>query len=242
MFNEKTSEYSAKQGKEIPVWQSDKYKESRDKAIEIIKSGNYGLSEADFWILMNETKSGKMAYTGLIISHNGCLKINDKLPKTDRFRPECVSLDKDGFNASLVYSYCCAEQGIFEVGEVNAKNCRIDYPYAMAFKRMYDRVVLKQSKLAYSGIYSEVEADEFKRRYDEDDEKSASTTDAPKTTTEKKDLPPITNCVECKGVITPWIVDGKTKMTASGVIDYTIGKYGVPLCLECAKKRKNANQ
>lgn len=251
MFNEKTSEYSAKQGKEIPVWQSDKYKESRDKAIEIIKFGNYGLSEADFWILMNETKSGKMAYTGLIISHNGCLKINDKLPKTDQFRPDCVSLDKDGFNASLVYSYCCAEQGIFEVGEVNAKNCRIDYPYAMAFKRMYDRVVLKQSKLAYSGIYSEVEADEFKRRYDEDAEKPTTNTGKPDGVTPEPTTPkqpkakqdaPITNCVECKGVITPWIVDGKTKMTASGVIDYTIGKYGVPLCLECAKKRKNANQ
>lgn len=70
--------------------------------------------------------------------------------------------------------------------------------------------------------------------------------DTPEPTTPKqpkaKQDAPITNCVECKGVITPWIVDGKTKMTASGVIDYTIGKYGVPLCLECAKKRKNANQ
>ena len=50
MFNEKQMEYSAKQGKDIPVWQSDKYKESRDKAVEIIKSGKYGLFEGDFWI------------------------------------------------------------------------------------------------------------------------------------------------------------------------------------------------
>lgn len=228
MFNEKTSEYSAKQGKDIPVWQTDKYKESRNKAVEIINSGKYELSEADFWILMNETKSGKMAYTGLIISHNGCLKINDKLPKTDKFRPECVSLDKDGYNASLVYTYCCAEQGIFEVGEVNSKNCRIDYPYAMAFKRMYDRVVLKQSRLAYAGIYSEVEADEFKRRYD-----GEAQDDKP----QKKPETPL-NCVECHGVITPFMEDGKQKMSAMQVADYTISKYGVPLCIECAKKRK----
>lgn len=79
-FGENVEEYSQKQGKKIPVWQSDKYKESKKKACEIIESGKYGLSPADFWILMNETKSGKMGYTGLIISHNGCLKINDNAP------------------------------------------------------------------------------------------------------------------------------------------------------------------
>lgn len=230
MFNEKQMEYSAKQGKDIPVWQSDKYKESRDKAVEIIKSGKYGLFEGDFWILMNETKSGKMAYTGLIISHNGCLKINDNLPKEDQFRPDAVQMDKDGYNSSLVYSYCCAEQGLYEVGEVNSKNCRIEYPYAMAFKRMFDRVVLKQSKLAYSGIYSEVEADEFKQRYDVPAIENQPTT--------QNNTPEITNCAECKGVIMPWIVDGKQKMSRSQIVDYTLSKYGMPLCMDCASKRK----
>ena len=79
MFNENKKEYSKKQGKEIEVWQSPKYIEARDKAIELINSKKYDLTEGDFWILMNETKSGKMGYTGLIISHNGCLKINDKI-------------------------------------------------------------------------------------------------------------------------------------------------------------------
>lgn len=64
----------------LPVWQSPKFIESRAKAIELIDSGKYGLTDQNFWILMNKTKSGKMAYTGLIISHNGCLKINDSLP------------------------------------------------------------------------------------------------------------------------------------------------------------------
>ena len=163
-FGEKKTEYNAKLGKECDVWQSPKYLEAKKKAIEALESDTYKdvLSEADFWILMNATKSGKMAYTGLIISHNGCLKINDALPEDKRFKPSCMTLDKDGYNGSLVYSYSNDEQGIYEVGEVSAKNCTNAYPYAMALKRCMDRVILKSSKLAYSGIYSDSEAEEFK--------------------------------------------------------------------------------
>lgn len=161
-FNEKATEWSTKQGKEIPVWQTPKYIESRNKAVEMIDSKKYGLENSDFWILMNETKSGKMAYTGLIISHNGCLKINDSLATEMKFRPECVRENQTGYKNSLVFTYCCPEQGMFEVGEVNNENCKNAYPYAMAFKRCFDRVVLKNSKLAFSGVYSEAEADEFR--------------------------------------------------------------------------------
>ena len=192
-FGEKKSEYNAKAGKEVEVWQSPKYLEAKKKAIEIIESGinhKQVLSEADFWILMNATKSGKMAYTGLIISHNGCLKINDALQENDRFKPSCMSLDKDGYKGSLVYSYSNDEQGIYEVGEVSDKNCTNAYPYAMALKRCMDRVILKSSKLAYSGIYSDSEAEEFKNEPDETKEVKAETpkeTKAPETKTAAKD-------------------------------------------------------
>jgi len=106
---------------------------------------------------MNETKTGKMGYSGLIISHNGCLKINDKLE--NKFNTSSVSLDKEGYAGSLVYTY--TDEDVFEIGEINTKNCKNDYPYAMAFKRCFDRVVLKKSKLAYAGVYSDSEADEF---------------------------------------------------------------------------------
>lgn len=157
MFNEKTEEYSSKQNKAIPVWQSPKYLEAKEKAIELIESGKYNLTEGDFWILMNETKTGKMGYTGLIISHNGCLKINDNLANS--FKTDCVNLDKEGFGNSLVYTYI--DEDVYEVGEVSKDNCKNSYPYAMAFKRCFDRVVLKKSKLAYAGVYSDSEADEF---------------------------------------------------------------------------------
>lgn len=159
-FNEKTTEYSSKQKTNIPVIQSDKYLQSKKKAIEIIEKYD-DIEDSDFWILKNETKTEKMMYSGLIISHNGCLKINDHLGS--KFMPSCVTLDKDGYRGSLVYSYCNDDQGIYEVGEVSSDNCRNSYPYAMAFKRLFDRVVLKLSKLAYSGVYSDSEADEFRR-------------------------------------------------------------------------------
>lgn len=163
-FGEKEEEYSVKDKDVLPVWQSPKYKESKEKAIEMIESKKYGLTEADFWILMNRTNSGKMAYTGLIISHNGCLKINDALD--NKINPKNFTIDKDGYNDSLVYTY--TDDDTYEVGEFNTVNGKNAYPYAMAFKRCFDRVVLKKSKLAYSGIYSEVEADEFNKNQDEE--------------------------------------------------------------------------
>lgn len=164
-FNEKKNEFY--NGIEIPVWQSPKYVESKEKAIEMIKEEKYKLSEGDFWILMNTNKAkDKMIYTGLIISHNGCLKINDSMD--NKVDPTKFSLDKEGYNGSLVYTYI--DEDTYEVGEVNKTNCKNEYPYAMAFKRCFDRVVLKKSKLAFSGIYSEVEADEFKEDLEVKDE------------------------------------------------------------------------
>lgn len=157
MFNEQKEEYSRKQCENLPVWQSPKYIQAREKAIELINSKKYDLNEGDFWILMNETKTGKMQYSGLIISHNGCLKINDKLE--NKINPRNFILDKDGYNGSLTYTYIDDE--IYEVGEVSNNNCKNEYPYAMALKRCFDRVVLKKCKLAYEGVYSDSEADEF---------------------------------------------------------------------------------
>ena len=166
-FGEKKEEYV--DGKNLPVWKSPKYEQSKKKAIEIIDSDKYGLTEGDFWILWNTySNKKKVMYSGLIISHNGCLKINDRQSDENKFNPECVTVNENGFDNSLVFTYKSKEQGIYEVGEVSKNNCKNQYPYAMAFKRCFDRVVLKISKLAYEGIYSDSEADEFKERYDDD--------------------------------------------------------------------------
>lgn len=169
-FGEKKTENI--NGKTLPVeFITPKYKEARNKAIELLESDKYKgiLETSDFWILVNTyANKTKAMYSGLIISHDGCLKINDVLDEELKFKPECMTLDKDGYNGSLVFTYNCPKQGIYEVGEVSKDNCKNDYPYAMALKRCMDRVILKNSKIAYSGIYSDSEADEFTKRIDED--------------------------------------------------------------------------
>lgn len=168
-------------------WQSPRYIEATKRAIEILESDMLKgiIKESDFWQLTGKTKNGKTAYNGLIISHNGCLKINDALPASLKFIPNCVTVDKDGFNGSLVYTYVNQEQGLYEVGEVSRTNCSNAYPYAMAIKRLFDRVVLKNSKLAYSGIYSEAESEEFKNEPKED-KKETPEPEAVNETAEKK--------------------------------------------------------
>lgn len=200
-FGEKKTENI--NGKTLPVeFITPKYKEARNKAIELLESDKYKgiLETSDFWILVNTyANKTKAMYSGLIISHDGCLKINDVLDKELKFKSECMTLDKEGYNGSLVFTYNCPEQGIYEVGEVSKDNCKNDYPYAMALKRCMDRVILKNSKIAYSGIYSDSEADEFTKRIDEDvveekpkTTKTATTQKVPvKTETKQKggDLP-----------------------------------------------------
>lgn len=184
-FDEKDKEFNTKTGSEAPVWKSPRYLEAKKKAIDALESEQYRgvLEESDFWILKNSLKNGNISYTGLIISHNGCLKINDSLPPEKRFDPDSITIDKDGYGGSLVFIYKNASQGIYEVGEVNARNCKNEYVYAMALKRCMDRVILKSSKLAYSGIYSDSEADEFK------EPERTSVTDNEKKTPEKKEEP-----------------------------------------------------
>lgn len=163
-FGEKEEEVL--NGIELPVWQSPKYKEAKKGVIDILESEKYKnvLDVSDFWILMNTyANKTKMMYTGLIISHNGCLKINDLLE--NKFNPNCLTLDKEGYNNSLVYTY--KDEDVYEVGEVSKENCKNNYPYAMALKRCFDRVVLKKCKLAYKGIYSDSEADEFSEKIEQ---------------------------------------------------------------------------
>ena len=177
-------------GKKIPVeFHTPKYNEAKNKTTELLNSEKYKgvLEPSDFWILVNTYANKKKAmYSGLIISHDGCLKINDVLEDKLRFKPECMSLDKEGYNNSLVYSYICPEQGLYEVGEVSKDNCKNDYPYAMALKRCFDRVVLKNSRIVYSGIYSDSESDEFLKKTDESESVPAEKPkEAPKKTTTK---------------------------------------------------------
>lgn len=225
MFGEKTKEFNPKTQTDVPVWKSPKYQEAREQAVSIVKNATYGLSENDFWIQKNLNKNGdKMVYTGLIISHNGCLKINDFL--NEKFKPECVSVDKDGYSDSLIFLYNCPEQGLLEVGEVNRNNCKIAYPYAMALKRMFDRVVLKLSKLAYAGIYADTESEEFA----EDNDEKITAEERENETLKQINLePPV--CQICGKEVKPAKNREGEVITAQEIFD----KYG--MCLNCVRNQ-----
>lgn len=238
MFNEKSTEYDSETGKNLPVQMMPKYKTSRDAAIKLLQEKKY-MEESDFWILMGRTKKkDKMLYTGLIISHNGCLKLNDNADEAKKFRAECVSLDKDGYNNSLVYTYCCPEQGIYEVGEVSAKNLKSQYPYAMAFKRCYDRVVLKLCGLAFYGVYADSEADEFK-----EDKERALPDEKPLRQMTNDEFGAVVNgeaieekeyqCADCKERI-----EAFGKYTARQIAETSEKEFGIRLCVECGKKAR----
>ena len=169
-FGAQKMEYNSKAGANTKTWESPKFLEGKKKAVELIDKTEYGLTEADFWIL--KTYSAKtITYAGLIISHNGCLKINDKLAAEAKFVPSCVSWVRNGAG-DLVLQYLNDKQGLLEFGEASIKNCTNAYPFAMVLKRLQDRVILKNSKIAFSGIMSEVESEEFKRTEREDQEKA----------------------------------------------------------------------
>lgn len=159
-FGGKAKERHPESKQYVEVWQNPKYEEGYAKAVDLIDNGMYNLTEGDFWILKTFGKD-YCQYAGLIISHNGCLKINDALPKDLKFVPSCVSWVKN-MTGDLVLQYQNDDQGILEFGEASIKNCKNSYPFAMVLKRLQDRVILKNSKIAFSGIMSEVESDEFK--------------------------------------------------------------------------------
>lgn len=215
-FGEKKQEFNAKKGEMVDVVVNAKYHKSRKKAIELIEKYDF-LDESDFWILMNETKSGKMAYTGLIISHNACLRLNDSQPPELKFQVESLSSRISEYSNGLLYEYANSEQGLYEVGEVTSMNCKNAYPHAMAFKRLFDRVVLKLTKIAYDGILSDSEGDELKEPEYSKKEK-----------VEKKDG----YVCELCGTVTY----GTKTRPASELKEASIKKYGQPLCKGCAEK------
>lgn len=159
-FGEQKTE--RKNGKAVEVWQTPRYLEAKNKVISLLDSAEYKdiLSDADFWILKNFNKEETIcSYTTLIINHNACLKLNDHLPKEDRFDPAKCRLLNDPYNNGLLMEY--RDNDLLEYGEVNRGNCRNEYPYAMVLKRLFDRVVLKKTKIAYSGVMSDSESEAF---------------------------------------------------------------------------------
>ena len=174
-FGEK--EYEKFSGKKIPVIQTAKYLQAKENVISLLESPEYKgvFNQSDFWILMNFNKDKtECYYSGLIISHDALLKVNDTLDEKSKFNEKfCSQPISCSFKDTeiLRMEYRDPRDGMFEVGEISVTNCKNDYPFAMLLKRTFDRVVKRKAKL--SMVYSDSEAEEFKEPTEEKKEPKA---------------------------------------------------------------------
>ena len=117
-------------------------------------SEKYGLEVNHFW---KHQQSGKW-----IISHTAVMIIADYEGVVFN-TPEYIIKD---FNQVVLLGEgkIVKENGDtiskWTHGEANSKNCYVPYPFAMAEKRLKDRLTLMLIS-AYGDVYSEIEADEF---------------------------------------------------------------------------------
>ena len=116
----------------------------------------YNLKESDYW---QESRSKKW-----IISHAACEKIADM--EGIIFGPPQILNSEQNF-VRMVISGKKGDVLIWSVGEADNKNCKNLYFGAMAEKRGKDRVILKLINAYEYGVYSDVEADDFKKPAEE---------------------------------------------------------------------------
>ena len=121
-------------------------------------SDRYGLEGHHFW---KHKQSGKW-----IISHKGCMIIADQEGVVFS-KPQYVKTESDNvvlYGTAIITTHDDAGQivdkEIWTHGEANLQNCYLPYLYAMAEKRLKDRLTLMIIS-AYGEVYSEIEADEF---------------------------------------------------------------------------------
>tara|TARA_R110000744_G_scaffold276344_1_gene389065 strand:+ start:3295 stop:3681 length:387 start_codon:yes stop_codon:yes gene_type:complete len=112
----------------------------------------YDLNKDDFW---KHAQSGKW-----ILSHDAVTKIAH-IENIIVAPPQILNSERD-----FVRMVITAKKGdvvMWTTGEADSKNCQNKYYLAMAEKRGKDRIILSLISAYEYGIYSDVEADTFKK-------------------------------------------------------------------------------
>lgn len=115
----------------------------------------YELSKEDFW----ELKRGSLSKW--IVTHDAVEKIAYK-EGIEFLKPEFIRNDKN--DVAILGFANLKDRSEWSIGEASPNNCKAPYPFAMAEKRLKDRLTLKLINAYEYGIYSDVEADAFKRQ------------------------------------------------------------------------------
>ena len=112
----------------------------------------YNLNKDDFW---------KHKQAGWIIKHDACEKIAsvEGIALT-----EIKILNSEKDFARFLITMSMGEKSVSSVGEADTKNSFNNYIGSMAEKRGIDRCVLKLIKAYEYGVYSDVEANDFKKQ------------------------------------------------------------------------------
>jgi hypothetical protein len=112
----------------------------------------YNLGKDDFW----QQKQSR----NWILTHDAIEKIAT-IENIELINFEILNTEVDF--ARFLITMKKEDKSIISIGEASTKNCKNTYYGAMAEKRGIDRCVLKLIKAYEYGIYSEVEADDFKQ-------------------------------------------------------------------------------
>lgn len=163
---------------------------------EIAKA--YELTQSDFWELK---RGGKSAW---ILTHDACEKIAYK--EGIVFKSPQIFRDNNS-NVAMLGEGVLGDRTEWTTGEASPTNCKMPYNWAMAEKRLKDRLTLKLINAYEYGIYSEVEADSFSKKESVVEE----------ATSKQKDL--IMQLELKANVKRPISFEGLTKYDASVYID-----------------------
>ena len=117
-------------------------------------AARYGLGKGDFW----EMKFG--GRSNWIITHDACEKIAHK-EEIVFHKPE-IFRDNNS-NVAMLGEASKGDKFIWTTGEASPTNNKMSYNWAMCEKRLKDRLTLKMINAYEYGVYSEVEADNFKK-------------------------------------------------------------------------------
>ena len=116
-------------------------------------AAKYELLDSDFW---KHKQSGKW-----IVKHDACEKIADK--ENIQFVLPEIHADNNS-DIAMIGSAKKGDKTIWTTGEAAPRNCSMKYYWAMAEKRLKDRLILKIINAYEYGVVSEVEADEFQKQ------------------------------------------------------------------------------
>jgi len=122
---------------------------AKAKADLIELKNKFGLVASDVWD----------CHGTLVMLHRSCESVAQQLGIAFD-EPKVLSVD--GESIAILVTGRIGEESAWSVGEASPKNNKNAYPWAMAEKRAKDRVILKLARFSEVGVYSDIEADDFK--------------------------------------------------------------------------------